>query len=79
MSEKNLVIKIAFSTPEERQAIIDKIKSGIRDTITYSFEVIGDTIQILCRVAGDMALVVFGRIKDGLPWNLQNRCVCSPV
>jgi len=75
MSEHQRIQVIATCKSEQKaKELSEKFKKF--DGVT-SVSVTGAVITFLCDIASDFALVLYGRIKDALPWNCE--CICRPV
>ena|GEM_PF-2342944 len=47
-------------------------------TGVLNVQVIGTLVIFFCEAAKDMVLIIYGRIKDGLPGDCSRSCCCTP-
>jgi hypothetical protein len=71
-------IKIEASCLSEAKQVAATMQPP-RNVTNWTIQVIGNIIEVVFDVASRVALVVYGSVKDSLPWHLQGRCIVSPV
>jgi hypothetical protein len=75
MSKKQTIQVIA--TCESEQTAKELSKKFKNFDGVASIKVVGAVITFICKIATEFALVMYGRIKDALPWDCT--CSCRPV
>lgn len=53
--------------------------SGLRDAVVIAVKRIGAVLDIIVETAGDMALCVYGRVRDMLSYSDSQRCSCRAI
>jgi len=71
-------IKIEARSPNEALGIASKMEQP-RNVAGWEVRVVNNIIEVIFDVASNMVLVMYGFVKDKLPWHLQERCVVCPM